>query len=75
MADVVKETKFGQGIDFMPRKTTVLLDNLRELLLEFTEKGGQALQSTISAMINELFQRKAISKERYKELKEENNIL
>ena len=72
---MVKETKFGQGIDFMPRKTTVLLDNLRELLLEFTEKGGQALQNTISAMINELFQRKAISEKRYKELKEENNIL
>ena len=38
LADVVKETKFGQGIDFMPRKTTVLLDNLRELLLQFTER-------------------------------------
>ena len=75
LADVVKETKFGQGIDFMPRKTTVLLDNLRESLLELTEKGGNALQNYISAMLNELFQRKAISKERYNELKEENNIL
>ena len=56
LADVIKETKFGQGMDFMPRKTTVLLDNL-------------------SSMLNELFQRKAISEERYNELKKEYNIL
>ena len=73
LADVIKETKFGQGMDFMSRKTTVLLDSLRELLLELAEKGGQVIQSKISSILNELFQRKAISKERYNELKEENN--
>ena len=75
LTDVVKQTKIGQGLSFLPRKTTALLDNLREWLLEFTEKGGQALQSKVLSLLNELLQRRVISQERYNEIKEENDLL
>ena len=74
LSDVIKETKIGQGMNFLPRKTGELLDTLREWLLEFVENGGTALQGKISAVLNELLQRKKISVERYNELKEEHNI-
>ena len=75
MTDVIKETKIGEGIDFLPRKTEHLIDTLREWMQEFTEKGGMALQNRISSVLNELLRRKTISEERYNELKEEHNIL
>ena len=58
-------------MNFLPRKTDQLLDNLREWMQEFVENGGTVLQSKISAVLNELFQMKKISEERYNELKEE----
>ena len=75
LIDVIKETKIGEGIDFLPRKTEHLIDTLREWMQEFTEKGGIALQNRISSVLNELLRRKTISEERYNELKEENDIL
>ena len=75
LTDVLKETKIGEGMDFLPRKTADLVDSLREWILEFVEKGGAALQNKISSLLNELLRRKTISEERYTELKEENNIL
>ena len=62
-------------MDFLPRKTDDLIDNLRAWFQELVEKGGHSLQSNILSVLNELFQRKAISEGRYNEIKEENNIL
>ena len=75
LIDVIKETKIGEGIDFLPRKTEHLIDTLREWMQEFAENGGIALQNRISSVLNELLRRKTISEERYNELKEENDIL
>ena len=69
------ETKIGQGINFLPRKTGELFDKLREWAMEFAENGGVVLQNMISAVLNELFRRKQISKKRYDEMKEQYNIL
>ena len=75
LTDVIRETKIGQGMNFLPRKTGQLLDNLREWMQEFLENGGTVLQSKISSVLNELFQRKKITEERYNELKEQHDIL
>ena len=69
--DVIRETKIGQGMNFLPRKTGDLIDSLRECV----EKGGTVLQNKIFSVLNELSRRKTISDERYNELKEEINIL
>ena len=75
LTEVIRETKIGKGMNFLPRKTGDLIDNLREWMLEFVEKGGTALQNKISSVLNELLRRKTISDERYNELEEEINIL
>ena len=75
LTDVIRESKIGQGMDFLPRKTGELFDTLREWIQEFVENGGTTLQNKISSLLNELFQRKKISEERYNELKEEHNIM
>ena len=75
LMDVIKETKIGQGMNFLPRKTGDLIDSLREWMQEFVEMGGTVLQSKISSVLNELLRRKTISDERYNELKEEIKIL
>ena len=75
LTDVIRETKIGQGMNFLPRKTGDLIDTLREWMQELVENGGTVLQNKISSVLNELLQRKTISDERYNELKEEINIL
>ena len=75
LTDVIRETKIGQGMNFLPRKTGDLNDSLREWMQEFVEKDGTVLQNKISSVLNELLRRKTISSERYNELKEEINIL
>ena len=72
---IIKEFKVGEGLDFLPRKTDKLIDTLQEWLEEFVEKGSSSLKNKIGAVLNELFRRKEMSKERYEEIKEEHNIL
>ena len=75
LTDVIRETKIGQGMNFLPQKTGDLIDSLRERMQEFVEKGGTVLQNKISSVLNELLRRETISDERYNELAEEINIL
>ena len=75
LTDVIRESKIGQGMNFLPRKTDELIDTLGEWIQEFVENGGTVLQNKISSLLNELFQRKKISEERYNELKQEHNII
>ena len=42
MTDLIRETKIGQGMDFLPRKTDVLIDTLQELLQELAESFTRA---------------------------------
>ena len=74
LTDVIRESKLGQGMNFLPRKTDELIDTLREWIEEFVENGGATLQNKISSVLDELLQRKKISVERYNEIKEEHNI-
>ena len=74
LTNIIGETKIGQGVNFLPRTTGELFDKLLEWVSEFAKNGGIALQSMISAALNELFRRKKISKQRYDEMKEQHNI-
>ena len=69
LTGVIKETKIGQGIDFLPRKTDQLIDTLGEWIKELAENGGNVLQNKISALLKELLLRKKLTEKRYKELK------
>ena len=71
----MKEFEVGQGLDFLPTKTSKLLDTLQEWLKEFVDKGSYALKDKIGAVLNELLRRKTISTGRYEEIKEQHNIL
>ena len=75
LTDVIRETKIGQGMDFLPRKTDVLINMLQQLLEELVEKGGDFLKNNISSLLNELRQRKKISEERYDQLKQQHDIM
>ena len=75
LTDIMKEFKVGQGLDFLPTKTSKLLDTLQEWLKEFVDKGSYALKDKIGAVLNELLRRKTISTGRYEEIKEQHNIL
>ena len=75
LTGVIRESKIGQGLALLPRKTDQLIDTLGEWIKELAENGGTVLQNKISALLNELLVRKKLTEKRYKELKEEHNIL
>ena len=71
---VIKETKIGRGLDFMPRKTNDLFDQLKVWLSEFVNEGTSRIRDKILAVLEELLQRKAISNTEYTSMKTRNNI-
>ena len=75
LTDVIRESKVGQGMDFLPRKTDALIDMLQQLSEELVEKGGDFLKNKISSLLNELRQRKKISEERYEQLRQQHDIM
>ena len=74
LTDIIKETKIGQGLEFLPRKTGVLIDTFQQMLQELVNHGGAALKENILSFLNELVHRKKISVKRYDELKEQHDI-
>ena len=71
---VIKTTKIGRGLDFLPRMTQDLLDKLKLWTSEFAVEGTTLLQKKIAAVLDELSARKAITKKVYKDVKEKNDI-
>ena len=74
IALIIKDTKIGQGINFLPRKMNDLVKYLQLTLEELAETGKSALKNKISGVLDELLRRKAISRDRYNEKKTENDI-
>ena len=58
----------------MPRKTSHLFDQLKLWLSEFVENGTAKIRNNILAALDELLQRKVISKTEYNNMKIDNNI-
>ena len=48
LTDVIRETKIGQGMNFLRRKTGDLIECFQEWMQEFVEKGGTVLENKIS---------------------------
>ena len=75
IALIIKDTKIGQGINFLPRKMNDLVKYLQLTLEELAETGKSALKNKISGVLDELLRRKAISRDRYNEIKTDNDIM
>ena len=74
VAVVIKETKTGRGLKFLPRKMNDLVKNLQSSLTELVETGSSAIRKDVIAVLDELLQRKGITQERYKPIKDDNDI-
>ena len=74
VAAVIKERKIGQGLKFLPRKLTDLTTRLQIWLKEFAETGASGVRNKIAAVLEELLRQKGITQERYKSIKNENDI-
>ena len=75
LADIIKETKIGQGIKFLPRKLGDLTKHLQIWLEELAKSKTSAVQKKVLAILEELLRRKYITQERYNLIKEENDIV
>ena len=62
---VIKDTKIGQGLKFLPRKMTDLVKSLQRLLTELVETGSSTVRNNVTAVLEELLRRKGITQERY----------
>ena len=72
---MVKETKVGQGLKFLPRMTDSLKKQLPLLLEEMVETGQTRVKKELEGILEELLRRGGISPHRYKAIKDEHNIL
>ena len=75
LVDVIKDTKIGQGLKFLPRKLADQAKNLQIWLEELVETGKSDIRNKVAGLLEELLRRKGISPERYISIKENNNIL
>ena len=72
---VIKNTKVGQWLQFLPRKLNDLVKRWQVLLKELTEQGGNEVRNMVAAVIEELLRHNGISLDRYTTIKEDNNIV
>lgn len=70
----LKQVKVGRGIAFLPRLTNDLFSKLKDLIASFAEEKTEQLRDNILRFLDELLQRKAISKKEYNNMKTDNNI-
>ena len=75
VADIIKETKVGQGLKFLPQTLSALTKKLLPLLEELVKTGHSRVRNEVSGVLEELLRRGGISLYRYQALKEEHNIL
>ena len=70
----LKQVKVGRGISFLPRLTNDLFSKLKDLIASFAEEKTEQLRDKLLAFLDELLQRKAISKRDYKDKIEQHDI-
>ena len=75
VVDIVKETKVGQGVKFLPRVMDSLKKRLPLLLEEMVETGQTRVRTELEGILEELLRRGGISLKRYQHIKDEHNIL
>ena len=62
----LKQVKVGRVISFLPRLTNDLFGKLKERIATYAEEKSGQLRDKLLASLDELLQRKAISKREYK---------
>ena len=75
VALIIKDTKIGQGLKFLPTKMNDLVKSLQTLLTELFETRSSVVRNNVRAVLEELLQLKGITQQRYNSIKEENDIL
>ena len=75
VADIIKDTKVGQGLKFLPTKLNDLSKKLPLLLTELAEVGSLTIKNKITGILEELLRRGGISLKNYNAIREENEIL
>ena len=68
---IIKSTKVGHGIKFLPRETEQLHHKLQEWGNMYKEEATPDLKENIFAALHELLFRKAISKQNFKSIMED----
>ena len=73
--DQLKQMKVGRGLKVLPRLTNGLLDKRKELLVSLKkEKNSKQLKCNLMAVLDELLQRRAISKQEHKSMIEKHEL-
>ena len=75
VALIIKDTKIGQGLKFLPTKMNDLVKSLQTLLTELFETRSSVVRNNIRAVLEELLQRKGNTQQRYNSIKDETDIL
>ena len=69
IAEVIADTKIGQGLNFPPRTISKLRHTLHPLLTELDENGSKFIKSKVASFLEEMFNRNAIRRGEYVNLK------
>ena len=75
IAQIINDTKVGQGLSFLPRKVSDLRKSLQSLLTEVAETGNSVIRNKMTAVLQELQRLKAISNEQYDVIKKDIEIM
>ena len=75
VVEVIKETKIGQGLKFLPRRIGHFKKMLQSLLDELVDTGKSLVRNEFAAVLEELHRQNGISLERYTEMKKYHEIL
>ena len=76
IVEVIKETKTGQGINFLLRTIEDLIAKLPHLISYLIETASSSsVRNELAVILKGLFRRKGISWERYIAINRDNNIL
>ena len=71
IANIIKSTKFGRGLRFLPRLSSDLKQSLKDIADESNNNPCFVLKKELLAIIDELLYRKCISHEDYEAIKNE----
>ena len=70
----LKQVKVGRGLRFLPRITSGLFDKLKDWLADYAQEKTGQLRTQLLAILDELLQRKAISKREHKDKIEQHDL-
>ena len=70
----LKQVKIGRGVSFLPRITNGLFDRFKDYIASYADEKSGQLRDKVLAVLDELLQRKAISKKEYKDKIEQHDI-